>query len=616
MRRQLSLIFSVLLAVSLWSSPLGAARDVANTLHNLSSSGPGTFKSLSIDQVCVFCHTPHNASPEAPLWNRQLSGQGYIEYGSSTLQANPGQPTGKSRLCLACHDGTVALGAFVNPPSGVANDVESTFLTGRANLGTDLTDDHPISFHYDASLQAADQELVSPATIDLPLEKGELQCTTCHDAHEKDIEPFLYKTTQDGTLCLTCHAKSGLTWSWDQSAHATSSATPSGGSSPWSERKPAWRGNTVAQNACFNCHTPHNAASPERLIKAQEEDTCALCHNGTVAAKNVDADFAKFYHHPIETTPNPDHDAVAVENPLTMRLHVECADCHNPHGAKDAPPMVSFNPGNPSSTDHTTPPNANARILGVSGIDLNGSVKPEIDYEYELCFKCHGVPARSACGSDRCSTAESFSMVRQDGVYNIREKVSSTSPGLISYHPIESNNPSNNTEVPSLKTAGTPMNKTTALIYCSDCHSGENSPATGGTGPAGPHGSNKEAMLAQNYTFDPRPNYSSSNYTLCYKCHEESLLLNDASGFQHRLHLREEQESCINCHDPHGSQKYPHLLNFLVQTTYGGRNYQITGSGGFAEPTWRDDGVFRGTCSLNCHGENHNPERYGHGGGH
>lgn len=38
-------------------------------------------------------------------------------------------------------------------------------------------------------------ELANPGTIDLPLEGTELQCTSCHDLHDKDLEPFLWKTT-------------------------------------------------------------------------------------------------------------------------------------------------------------------------------------------------------------------------------------------------------------------------------------------------------------------------------------------------------------------------------------------------------------------------------------
>jgi len=58
---------------------------------------------------CSFCHTPHGALPGTPLWSHKLSTAVYKIYESSSLKAKVGQPTGSSKLCLSCHDGTVAL---------------------------------------------------------------------------------------------------------------------------------------------------------------------------------------------------------------------------------------------------------------------------------------------------------------------------------------------------------------------------------------------------------------------------------------------------------------------------------------------------------------------------
>ena len=35
--------------------------------HDLSMFGPGPVRSLEESEVCIFCHTPHNASPAAPV---------------------------------------------------------------------------------------------------------------------------------------------------------------------------------------------------------------------------------------------------------------------------------------------------------------------------------------------------------------------------------------------------------------------------------------------------------------------------------------------------------------------------------------------------------------------
>ena len=52
---------------------------VASTPHNLSVSGPGPIKSPTETRICVFCHTPHNARPDTPLWNREFSAVTHYE---------------------------------------------------------------------------------------------------------------------------------------------------------------------------------------------------------------------------------------------------------------------------------------------------------------------------------------------------------------------------------------------------------------------------------------------------------------------------------------------------------------------------------------------------------
>jgi len=584
-----------------------AVDDVASTLHNLSSSGTSEFKSLTADEICAFCHTPHVTAPESPRWNRGASGRTFTEYGSSTSKAVRSQPRGSSLLCLSCHDGTVALGDVAGRLRG--NDRRATFLQGRANLSTDLTDDHPVTIDYDSALQAANPELVHPSVIDLPLEEGRLECNSCHNPHSSDFPPFLHKTTQNGELCTSCHVRGGANWDWASSSHATSGAVPRG-VDPWPERKPEWKGASVSDNACHNCHTPHNASSRARLIKDPEEETCYRCHNGTVANTDIESDMLKFSHHPVENTPNLDHDAAAGENPLTMPLHIECSDCHNPHAVRDDLPMISFDLANPLSPNHSVAPDANGRLAGIDGLDINGILKPEVDYQYEVCFKCHGVPGRSACDNDRCRTATIYSMVRQDGVYNIRDKVDPGNPTLVSWHPIDINNPANDSEVPSLRT-DIPLNRGTSRIYCTDCHGSENSPSGGGIGPTGPHGSDNEPMLVQRYTMNPEEDFfDQGTDRLCFNCHDESSIFNDDSFGEHDRHVRNRGFSCINCHDPHGSAAFPHLINFLTSSRVSGSPLEITGAGSFTEPTWIDDGQYRGTCWLSCHGEVHDGWSY------
>ena len=87
---------SVLLAVLAFSSALRPQQRVADTVHNLSASGPSARRAAASQQICDFCHITHSADTSAPLWNRALSSATYIPYASSTAVAQPGQPTGNS----------------------------------------------------------------------------------------------------------------------------------------------------------------------------------------------------------------------------------------------------------------------------------------------------------------------------------------------------------------------------------------------------------------------------------------------------------------------------------------------------------------------------------------
>ncbi len=603
MRKGLILFVCLMIA-----PPAMAVGNIADTVHNLSVSGKGQFKSKTEDRICIFCHTSHSAAFDAPMWNRRSNG--YTNYESSTSDAAAGKKGGSSKLCLSCHDGTIALGDMVSGKRNTrekSNDLRRTFLKGRSNLGTNLSNDHPVAIVYDTELAITDPGLLDPESVDLPLVDNELQCDSCHDPHSNKIQPFLHKSTLNGELCTSCHQSSGLNWDWASSSHAISDAEPKSGD-PWPDRKPKWKGRNVRENACMNCHATHNAATPARLVADVEEKTCYRCHDGTVSRKNIRADKQKFFRHPVEQTSGANHNAYKREDPLSMVMHVECEDCHNPHASRSEPPLVSFNPNNPLNPDHATPPFVNGSLVGVSGIDINGVVKIEADYEYEVCFKCHGVPGKNACDFRRCSTATNYDMTRLDVTYNLRDKFDPGNPTLISYHPIDTNNPDNNNEVPSLR-RDTPLDRVSSRIYCSDCHNSDVSPAAGGVGPAGAHGSRFEGILALRYEFDPQSNFDAVSDSLCLKCHEAASLFGNDS-FPHRQHVIDNSTSCINCHDPHGSARYPHLINFLTSSDVGGKVLEITGTGAFNEPSWIDNGRYSGTCYLNCHGTVHDGTQY------
>ncbi len=550
---------------------ISCSQTIANSLHNLSVSGTGMIRSTSESEICIFCHTPHNSNPRKPLWNRQDPGQVYTPYSSSTIQAAPGQPDGASILCLSCHDGTIALGNVLSRDQYIEMNSGITVMPdGKSNLGTNLSDDHPVSFTYDAALAAANGELADPATLTGPvqLRNDRIQCTACHDPHSDLYQKFLVADIQYSGLCLYCHQKTG----WEATNHNLSSATWNGsGNNPWSHTSY----NTVTENSCENCHRPHTAGGAERLTNhLAEEDNCLDCHNGNVASKDIQTDFNKTFRHDIYAYDQV-HDPE--ENHTVDVRHVECVDCHNPHQS---------NPATAST------PQASGFQTGVKGITSGGSSINEIQYTYELCYRCH------AESIDKPGSPTSR-QIEQD---NVRLEFDLSNP---SYHPIEGQG--QNSDVPSLIS---PLTES-SVIHCHDCHSSDNSSASG------PHGSIYPAILKFRYDTDYGSTQSSyAAYELCFQCHDyDAITNNESNDFAenvHKKHIMDLDVPCNVCHDSHGissdqgnSTNNSHLINFDLSVVgpSAGMNSRLE---------FIDNGNFAGQCYLQCHlvSRNHNPLSY------
>jgi predicted CXXCH cytochrome family protein len=542
-----------------------ASQSIVNTVHNLSVTGPGELKANGESEICIFCHTPHNSLPSSPLWNKDDPGYTYTLYNSSTVQAVPGQPDGSSILCLSCHDGTTALGNVLSRMVDIdfAGGVTS-IPTGSSNLSTDLADDHPISFDYTTGLAASDGQLKDPTAIIPPviLERGRMQCTSCHDPHRNLTNDFLRVTNQRSDLCFRCHNRDF----WAFSTHGTSTATWNGsGTDPW----PHTPFPSVAENGCENCHRPHGAGNKLRLLNSlAEENNCLPCHNGNVAATNILSQLTKPYLHNVYGY-NLEHDAA--EGPIVLSMHVECEDCHDPHAVNDTPAEA---------------PAANGFLTGVAGVNQSGNPVDPIQYAYELCYRCHAdSPVKPASLTSR--------QIEQN---NVRLEFDPANP---SHHAVHS--PGTNPNVPSLIA---PLTES-SMIYCTDCHASDGSGA-----PAGPHGSIFQGQLKYRYLTDDNTFESSSAYELCYSCHSRNSILSDESFDDHDKHIRDLQTPCNACHDPHGishtqgnTTNNAHLINFDVDIVSAANNGILR---------YESTGLFSGRCYLNCHGRNHMGWNYGY----
>jgi predicted CXXCH cytochrome family protein len=548
-----AVLFAGLLSVS------ALAKSLVDSKHNLSATGHG-INAAEETHICIFCHTPHVANPAAPHWNRPSHGAIYKPYNSSTAKATFGQPTGSSKLCLSCHDGTVALGMVISQaPIQFAGGLKK-MPRGRSNLETDLSNDHPISFVYDSGLAALNGELNDPGALDRAVRLdsgGMMQCVTCHDPHDDLFGQFLVKNNTGSALCLECHNKDY----WNGSEHQASAASWNGiGPNPW----PNSTETTVDANACGSCHTPHDAGSDERLLRfAEEEENCYTCHNGNVAATNIEAEFKKISIHPVAATTGI-HDPT--EDLVNAPRHVECSDCHNPHASRSG---------------EASAPAASGALDDVKGIGSSGSVVDPLINEYELCYRCH---------ADSIDRGAAY-INRQFLQTNTRFEFSSSSA---SYHPVETIG--KNPEVPSLISPYTES----STIYCTDCHNSDRGPNAGGAGANGPHGSVYAPLLERRLRLTDEGNESPANYALCYKCHDRSSILSDEGFAYHKLHIVDAKTACTTCHDPHGVQSATHLINFNL-------DYVAPYDGTIQ---FEDSGSFAGNCTLTCHGVEHNRETY------
>ena len=189
---------------------------------------------------CVYCHIPPEETGANPAefggitdWNRfEPATDNYKLYKSQTLDMNTGKPNPISMLCLSCHDGTMAVDMIVFKPAAF-DSAEDQAMHMRINasdniescgkchngqvahdisvkvIGTDLSNDHPISMRY-AGLEFKDKDFRPPDHVDgfdngVKLYNGNVECATCHNVHNPTNELLLRAKAE--TLCFTCHLK-------------------------------------------------------------------------------------------------------------------------------------------------------------------------------------------------------------------------------------------------------------------------------------------------------------------------------------------------------------------------------------------------------------------------
>ena len=599
-------IAAAMLFTAIQLSAASSKTALVGSQHDLTATGGGPVKS-AVGDTCIFCHAPHNVIPNVtPLWDHTLSSQSYTTYSSSTYGSGAQTPAaGSSKLCLSCHDGTVAVGMTV--AQGLITTSGS--MAAEDILGADLSRSHPVSMTPvdDGSLAAT--LFASPASTRDPAVKlvaGKVECTTCHDPHAPRNDPvtpmFLARSNSNGALCLACHdplrVQPNALNGWTTGSHATAANTVPATASfgPYG---------TVASNACSNCHGAHNNSAGPRNLKAVEEAACSPCHSGANASPallNVTAEFTKTYSHPTTTVSGAHDPAEAL--PVNNTRHAECADCHNSHAAY-------AQAGTPAA------PLIQASLAGVSGYDTAGAQRPATK-EYQVCFKCHADSTNKPATSTFGRTASRYpggpmpagypiQPPRPADQYNLRLKFTGTIGHNVTGSSIVTT--ANTSLRPYMLNVDGVTNNTSrplttsSVLYCTDCHNNDQARSSNGTGPNGPHGSTFPHLLQLSMLQEGAGGAGSTGTgsALCNKCHNVSTVRNEGPHGPHSSY------GCTTCHDPHGviggnAGANRAMLNFDIgvatkSSTYYGYFYLGSGSG-------------QKGCYLNCHGEGHSPRTY------
>lgn len=600
--KRFSLFFVLLFPLMLSRVPLAAAAPylLENTKHDLSSNSTASIRSTfgaGTQEICVFCHTPHSAHSDAPLWNRTDVAGGYTPYTSdvlSTIGLLPEDPASKAatgynahvktRICLSCHDGTIALGNLVNLPNGAASSLsmEGTGVdaTGKLTsaaagyLGLDLRDDHPVAAkHLSGSGPGQDRELAAAipgnrvklyTTAAAKTSDGTIgayvECTSCHDPHDNQWGNFLVESNLASALCIRCHQKetgAGV------SAHDNSAAS-------YNPDAQGTIGTSVGQVQCMNCHYSHragatgaaapfteNAASGKYLLSFQEDNSCfnntnrwnktvTACHGSGSTATNAGGRSLNIQYQMTKSAGTSAHSvsrsgAYSGKHGTMEQIspgfgniaaanHVVCADCHNPHTAG-------------SGALHARGTNAIASsnsLYGVGGVQFTGSpgwVAPGAGnytaFEPLGATNSTSVPLNYyeyqvclKCHSSFAWSPNPTGPAISDlpGITNMTDQGKEFNTGNTAYHSVMGTKNAGSYSPPAASWVA-PWSAT-SLMYCSDCHGNNTTVAE----PQGPHGSTNRGLLVKPFTdsYDSTKTAPQPQGELCSQCHSEAVYNNAA----------------------------------------------------------------------------------------
>lgn len=206
MRNALLHALAISAALAASATQAAAQSGLAGSAHDLAMTSTGSQGDAAAYQSCALCHAPAlDTASTDQHWSRSSVRQSFTLYTSPTMNAGRPAALGPSSIaCLSCHDGMIATASTGGTPYVRHSRLRDG---GRTPLGTDLSDDHPVGIAIDAQYRARDPDIKDPSIWGLPLVNGQLECTTCHDPHNRGAAGMLRVSMDRSALCLRCHDK-------------------------------------------------------------------------------------------------------------------------------------------------------------------------------------------------------------------------------------------------------------------------------------------------------------------------------------------------------------------------------------------------------------------------
>ncbi|MBV6466022.1 MAG: hypothetical protein PGMFKBFP_01320 [Anaerolineales bacterium] len=591
-------------------STFDAMTDSGSSVLFTARTGAGSFDDGSnpASQLCAACHQSA-ANPGAPMTlhngganhngGRDYAGQDCAACHPHSVDSDVSTRDGFTTTCRACHSQPQDAGngtprrQIVGYPAGSGGNDNDFARASRHVEGNDAVADadcvvcHEMTRHTQGKVRLYNEDAPSIVyTLDY-LKDGandaaeyESFCLSCHDSNGKagNLTPFsdkkvipslsvsLWNFAQHNVVrplfsasCLDCHSNG-------HGSNKASLLSQYSASAPWDYQ---YLG---------------SGAAPADVMD-QEEDFCAKCHSASGPGKDIQTAFTNYANTATRIFKHDVGNTYQRHNPSEVfaglfggaNRHVECADCHDSHAAKDGA---------------TLPPTLPLELRGASGVEpvYSGSGAP-LSYnflarssaEYQICFKCHSgyttLPTYLPDGWNGASfTPNGLYKLTTSALPQIadsRDMALEFNPNAASFHGVLA--PGKNPNMPDSFVPASGWTGTSRL-YCSSCHTNANPAADG----SGTHGSPCLHLLrdavndatCNQYTTvwaAGRPN----DNEVCFACHRSDVYNASAramnvnltvfrSGQTTNLHWKHSYEwgiSCYTCHDSHGSEQL-HLINF------------------------------------------------------